>query len=190
MYNIQYYKRLDYRIILEKDSFETETWFIAYCEELGKMACYGQGETAEKALKDFYKTKNDFIELLFKQGKKIPEPLPAFNYESCNGNISFRTTPQTHALLLKEAGLSGVSLNLFINNNLLIGLRASSLEHINKKLKTLEDKLDKHHRYAETKKISYEKSRGSIAITFDPFADATEYWVENVSNKSLDRQPV
>jgi len=46
MYNLEYYKSLEYRVIIEKDSFEEENWYIAYAHELGKKACYGEDSGA------------------------------------------------------------------------------------------------------------------------------------------------
>lgn len=179
MYNLDYYKSFEYRVIVEKDSYEEETWYIAYSEELGKKACYGEGDTPEEALKNFYEVKNDFIDMLFDLGKKIPEPDPNIDYEGCNGNISVRTTPQTHAKLLREAKQAGTSLNLYINNLLLLNSQQCINDELFKKVSTLESKLDKHHRYAETKKISYDKGSGSLITEIDPYADATEYWLAN-----------
>jgi predicted RNase H-like HicB family nuclease len=179
MYNFDYYKSLEYRVIVEKDRYEEETWYIAYAEELGKKACYGEGDTPEEALKNFYEVKDDFLSMLFDLEKKIPEPDPNIDYEGCNGNISVRTTPQTHALLLREAKQAGTSLNLFINNLLLLNLQYSMTDELFKKVALLESKLDKHHRYAEMKKISYDKGSGSIVTEIDQYADATEYWLAN-----------
>lgn len=185
MYNLDYYKSFEYRVIVEKDSYEKETWYIAYAEEFGKKACYGEGETPEEALRNFYEVKDDFINMLFDLGKKIPEPDPNIDHEGCNGNISLRTTPQTHALLLREARQAGTSLNLFINNLLLMNFQSSMTEELFKKVAMVESKLDKHHRYAETKKISYDKGSGSIVTKIDYYADATEYWLTNKNVASI-----
>jgi len=117
--------------------------------------------------------------MLFDLGKKIPEPDPNIDYEGCNGNISVRTTPQTHAYLLREAKRAGTSLNLFLNNLILLNLNQSLTDEIFKKIALLESKLDKHHRYAEMKKISYEKGADQIITEIDQHADATEYWLAN-----------
>ena len=179
MYNLDYYKSLEYRVIVEKDSFEGENWYIAYADELGKKACYGEGNTPQEALENFYEVKDEFINMLFDLGRKIPEPEPNTDYEGCNGNISVRTTPQTHACLLREAKRAGTSLNLFLNNLILMNLNYSLTDEVFKKVALLESKLDKHHRYAEMKKISYDKGADQIITDIDQYADATEYWITN-----------
>ncbi|MZP64762.1 MAG: toxin-antitoxin system HicB family antitoxin [Bacteroidales bacterium] len=179
MYNLEYYKSLEYRVIIEKDSFEEENWYIAYAHELGKKACYGEGDTPQEALDSFLEVKDEFINMLFDLGKKIPEPDPNIDYEGCNGSISLRTTPQTHAYLLREAKRAGTSLNLFLNNLILLNLNQSLTDEIFKKIALLESKLDKHHRYAEMKIISYEKAADQIITEIDQYADATEYWLAN-----------
>jgi predicted RNase H-like HicB family nuclease len=187
MYNLDYYKSLSYRVIVEKDSFEGDTWYVAYSEELGKMACYGQGNTPEEAIKDYFDVKDDFIEMLFNLGEKIPEPDPNIDYGGCNGHIAFRTSPQTHALLLRTAKQQKCSLNLYLNNAVLSGFQNLQFGQIFNKLAVIETKLDKHHRYAETKKVSYDKGIGSVVTTIDPFAEVTQdYWLAKECNKQLE----
>ena len=183
MYNLDYLKSLDYRFIVEKDSFENETWYIAYAEELGKKACFGEADTPEEAVRCFYQNKEDFIEMLYNLGKKIPEPEPPIDYSGCNGNISVRTTPQTHAQLLREAKRANTSLNLYINNLLHASLNADSLNIVLQKIAIVEKKLDSHHRYAETKKINYDKGLDLMTTLIDPYADATEYWLNSAISK-------
>ena len=178
MYNLDYLKSLEYRVIVEKDSYESDSWYIAYAEELGKNACYGEGQSPEEAVKNFFIEKEIFIEMLFDLGKKVSEPDQRVDYCGCNGNISVRTTPQTHALLLREAKRANTSLNLYINNLLLTRMQEDIVGTVKEKISILETKLDKHHRYAETKKVSYDRRSKSFIETLDPFADATEYWLE------------
>lgn len=178
MYNLDYYKNLEYRIIVEKDSYESQSWYIAYSVELGKKACFGQGDKQEEAISSYLDEKDDFIEMLYDLGHKIPEPELAVEAEGCNGKISFRTTPQMHFLLLRESKRANSSLNLFINNIVAIGLQGYNIDNIFKKMDTLESKLDEHHSYAKTKRISYNKGSGVATFEEDPFAEATDSWHE------------
>ncbi len=66
---LSYYQNLHYPIIIEKD----DDRFIAYCNELGKYACYGLGKSRELALQSFIVEKEEYIELLYNLGKSIPD---------------------------------------------------------------------------------------------------------------------
>jgi predicted RNase H-like HicB family nuclease len=72
--DIEYYKNLEYSVIVEKQEQDGEIWYIAYSTELGKFACYGRGETQVDALNNFNEEKETFIEFLFNEGNEIPEP--------------------------------------------------------------------------------------------------------------------
>jgi len=110
---LDYYKKLRYKVIVQPEYYENEKWFIAYCNELGKYSCRGEGETYEEAIKNFEKEKESFIEYLYINGKNIPEPE---NYESkeYSGNINIRMNPDLHAILAENAKLKGISLNQYI----------------------------------------------------------------------------
>lgn len=73
--DLKHFKSLNYPIIVEKDKFEGEEFYIAYSRELGKKSCYGVGKSHEEAIKSFIKDKDEFIELLYKKDKPIPEPI-------------------------------------------------------------------------------------------------------------------
>ncbi|NOX89316.1 MAG: toxin-antitoxin system HicB family antitoxin [Calditrichaeota bacterium] len=111
--DLDYYKKLRYKVIVQPEYYENEKWFIAYCNELGKYSCRGEGETYEEAVKNFEKEKESFIEYLYKNNKNIPEPE---NYESkeYSGNINIRMNPDLHAILAENAKLKGISLNQYI----------------------------------------------------------------------------
>jgi predicted RNase H-like HicB family nuclease len=72
--DLAYYKSLQYKIIVEQEQADEETWYIAYTNELGKFACYGKGKTGADALASFEEEKNVFMGFLFENGKSIPEP--------------------------------------------------------------------------------------------------------------------
>ncbi|MFC1622509.1 hypothetical protein ACFL1Y_00745 [Patescibacteria group bacterium] len=65
-------KKTDYVIHIEKEKDGEESWFIAYCDELGRGSCYGTGEDEVEALKNFLKDKENFLKVLQNEGKQIP----------------------------------------------------------------------------------------------------------------------
>ena len=71
--DLNYYRNLNYTIHIEEEIYFDETWFIAYCDELGRGSCYGTGTTQQEALLKFLKEKDNFIQYLFKNNKPIPE---------------------------------------------------------------------------------------------------------------------
>lgn len=154
--NIDYYKGLEYNIIVEKQELDGEKWYIAYIREFGKMAFYGKGETHEKALCDFLEGKNAFIEYLYKSGRDIPEPQQLID-ENYSGFFNVRTSPIIHASLVFQAKEQNISLNAYLNQLLSAGIeRANSDNCIINKLNELFVKLEEHH-YEVTRRLSYKK---------------------------------
>jgi predicted RNase H-like HicB family nuclease len=114
MKNLEYYKNLEYKIIVEPQNFEGETYYNCYSEELGKYSCFGQGETIEEAVKNFYNEKDFFIESLYTNNLSIPEPeLPQEGLLS--GVFNLRMDPTTHTLLALQARKNKLSLNQYVN---------------------------------------------------------------------------
>ena len=110
---LKYYKNLDYNIIIEKQMEDDEQWYIAFTNELGKLACYGRGDTQAEALASFFQEKDAFIEHLFSEGKHIPLPEP--HAQKFSGVFNVRTSPTIHANLVTQAKQQGISLNLYLN---------------------------------------------------------------------------
>ncbi len=143
--NLQYYKTLSYKIIVEPEEFENEKWFTAYTDEFGKYSCYGRGNTPEEAIKNFYEEKNNFIEYLYNNNKKIPEP-KSYTIPNYSGVFNVRTSPIIHSELVKQASNLNISLNLYLNQILSAAVENRKLNDIiTKKLSELELKIDKHH---------------------------------------------
>jgi len=111
--NLNYYKDLRYKVIVQPEYYDEEKWYIAYCNELGKYSCRGEGETYEEAVSNFKKEKDNFIEYLFKNNKIIPEP-EIYESKEYSGNINIRMNPDLHAMLAENAKLKGISLNQYI----------------------------------------------------------------------------
>ena len=162
---LEYYLDLDYRIIVQKETLDNEIWYIAYCDELGKYACYGQGDTREEAISSFIVEKDDFIESLYSNKKVILEPINENNSIVSSGIFNVRATPQMHSLLISQAAKEGVSLNKYVNTLLSYnaGLYNASL-FVNDRLNDIERKLDKHHSFV-TDKLNYRFASNLEEIT-------------------------
>jgi predicted RNase H-like HicB family nuclease len=153
--NLEYYKGLEYSIIVEKQEMDSASWYIAYANELGKYACYGRGESQTEALNSFLEEKDGFIEYLFKEGKPIPEP-SSQEPEKYSGFFNVRTSSSIHANLVHQAKNMDISLNLYINQIISAAIEKKSNENsVMDKLTELCGKLDAHH-FEVTKQLRYQ----------------------------------
>ncbi|MCD4834755.1 MAG: type II toxin-antitoxin system HicB family antitoxin [Bacteroidales bacterium] len=154
--DLSFYLGLDYDIKVKKESFENETWFIAFAEELGRMACYGQGVTQAEAIESFLNEKDDFITYLFESKQAIPEPkIDENEFENLSGIFNIRTSSTVHTLLAKIAKENRISLNLYVNQILSAAAFMGEVENkIMNKLNVIEYKLDNHHSEV-TGKLNY-----------------------------------
>jgi hypothetical protein len=152
--DLNYYKALEYNIVIEKQELDGESWFIAYTNELGKFACYGRGESQTEALNSFLEEKDIFIGYLFDEGKNIPEP-NVDDLEKFSGFFNVRTSPVIHANLVHQAKEMKISLNLYINQILASAVESRKNENsVMNKLTELCSKLDAHH-FEVTKQLRY-----------------------------------
>lgn len=143
--DLKYYKSLIYNIVVEKQEEEGDIWFIAYTNELGKIACYGRGESQIEALTSFMEEKDSFIEYLFNEGETIPEPKIAES-NRYSGFFNVRTSSIIHANLVQQAKELDISLNLYINQILASGIESKRIEGIiMDKLGEICGKIDFHH---------------------------------------------
>lgn len=177
--SLSYYQSLDYEIKIEKDNCDDETWYIAYCDELGRGSCYGLGDTPEEALKQFMADKNDFIEELYKEGRPVPEPRHRDASEmEFSGVFNVRTTPLLHAHMSRLAKQSGVSLNHYVTQILAMGSMIGEVEeYFDKKCNAIEDKIDEHHYQMTTQMVDYQKHK---VDTQKPIWDITVEYDENI----------
>jgi len=146
--SLEYYKSIEYNIIVQPQEMDGEKWYEAYCNEFGVSACHGLGDTPSEALASFIVEKNAFIEFLFDKGEFIPEK------ENCTENtvsgvFTVRTSPWVHSSLIRQAKKEDVSLNAYINQILCYGAGSNSIAHnTNEKLREVKDVL-----LVETSKI-------------------------------------
>jgi len=157
--DLKYYRNLDYDIKIEKESYEGEHGYIAYCDELGHGSCYGTGATPQEALENFIKDKNEFIKILYDEKKPIPEPRPREEPDSIlSGIFNVRTSPQIHGLLSQQAKERGISLNLYVNQILATGSALhEAKKYFDEICNRIEDKIDAHHYQMTSQIIDYQK---------------------------------
>lgn len=176
--SLDYYLSLNYKIIVQRESLEDEVWYIAYCNELGKYACYGQGITYEEALSSFHVEKEVFIEALYFQNKSIPEPIPDDDLISYSGIFNVRTTPEMHGLLIQQASDAGVSLNKFVNTILAYNAGVQRTFHdMLPELEEIKQLLNMHHSFVSDK-LNYRFSSPS-EIQSPKSSDDWQYAIES-----------
>ena len=156
--NLNYYLNLVYDVIVHKEKMDEETWYTAYCKELGKFSCYGKGETPADAIESFNEQKADFITYLFEEGKEIPEP-NCINevIEKYSGFFNVRTSPVIHAKLIEQANNMDISMNLYLNQILSAAVEKKGIEcSLTDLIKDLQLQLESHH-YEVTNQLKYQK---------------------------------
>lgn len=156
-HTLDYYLKQEYDTIIHKEEMNGETWYTVYCKELGKLSCYGRGETLSEAIENYIEVKADFIRYLFEQGKEIPEPNNDDRlYESYSGAFNVRTSPAIHSKLVEQASEMGISMNLYINQILSATTERKEFEGVvMRSLNELHIKLDNHH-YEVTRQLKYQ----------------------------------
>jgi len=171
--DLKYYLNIDYPIVIEKDEYEGEQWYIAYSKELGKYSCYGRGSTKEEALKSFEVEKASFIEMLLDMGKPIPEPdvKPDRTY---SGFFNVRTSPFLHEMLVEQAKENNVSLNLYLNQLLAIYVGGKQKEtELAKLLENLSSQLKAHNENVLSK-LNYNPQMGNTT-SYKLYINKDEY---------------
>ncbi len=113
MKSLEFYKSLEYDIIIKREELDGEKWYVAYCNEFGMSACHGIGDTREEAVNSYLEEKDAFLELLYSRKEFIPEPSPADN--TFSGTFSVRTSPWLHSLIANQAKKNDVSINSYVN---------------------------------------------------------------------------
>ncbi len=174
--DLQYYKSLEYNVIIKKEELDSEVWYVAYCNELGLNACHGIGEDKASALDSFVEEKEAFIEMLYEKGEPIPEVV---NKEQIlSGIFSVRTSPWIHSSLVQQAKLSGISLNSYVNQLLAygVGQREASLK-CEKKIDEMDAKIVAQNDVIlkNLNSISYKTNSLFASATQLRFSDSTQY---------------
>ncbi len=145
--SLESYKSYNYNFIIQKEELDGDIWYIAYTEELGKYACYGQGNTPDEALQSLIIEKDEFIEFLYNEKSPIPLPITVEDEGLLSGVFSVRTSPQLHSSLARQAKQESISLNHYVNILLATKLAENKLSNkFGENLMRIEQKLDDHHR--------------------------------------------
>jgi len=105
---LNYYMNLPYSFKIEWS--DVDTCYIATVEEIPE--CQSNGNTPDEALYMIKDALKSHISCCLHFGDSIPEPVKIVDYK---GKIHFRTTPQKHYMLDKQAKISGESINTIIN---------------------------------------------------------------------------
>ncbi len=164
---LEYYKSLQYNVIIEIQEFENETWYIAYAKELGKYACYGRGDDQHEALESFFTEKDIFIEHLYSLGKPIPEPSKNEN-DNYSGVFNVRTSSIIHSQLVSQAKELGISLNLYLNQILSAAVEKRKVESaVIEKINELSLKIDNNH-FEITNQMKYQNENLSKKLSWKP----------------------
>lgn len=169
--DLDYYLMLEYDIVVHKEEMDGEIWYIAYCKELGKLSCYGKGDSIPEAIMSFGNEKKEFVTYLFEQGKVIPEPNSSGEVtQKYSGFFNVRTSSLIHALLVEQSSELDISMNLYLNQILSAAIEKKGFENqMVDLLKQLNCKLDDHH-YEVTKQLKYQS-----AATLDHFTWHAKY---------------
>ena len=171
---LEYYKNLQYNVIIEIQEFESETWYIAYTKELGKYACYGRGDDQHEALESFFTEKDIFIEHLYNLGKPIPEPSKNEN-DNYSGVFNVRTSSSIHSQLVGQAKELGISLNLYLNQILSAAAEKRKMElAVIEKINELSLKIDNHH-FEITNQMRYQNDKLTKKLSWQPDFSENSY---------------
>lgn len=82
---------------------------IASCLELPTLTAHGK--TMELAIKSIRKAVAVTLKAMKEEKEEIPEP---FSIRQFKGNLTLRTSPEVHRLLVTHAAEQGVSINQYI----------------------------------------------------------------------------
>jgi predicted RNase H-like HicB family nuclease len=134
MRNIEEYKKMNYRVILEYRSQDHA--YVARFPEL--PGCIAHGDTPQSALNYALKIKDDWLETAFDSGWSIPEPSEA---PETSGRITVRTPKYMHKQLIGRAEEDRVSLNQLILSFIAQGLERATQEHVLKEVSAKQDKI-------------------------------------------------
>lgn len=134
MRNIEEYKKMNYRVILEYISQDHA--YVARFPEL--PGCIAHGDTPQSALNYALKIKDEWLETAFESGWSIPEPSEVLE---TSGRITVRTPKYLHKQLIDRAEEDRISLNQLILSFIAQGLERTTQEHVLKEVSAKQDKI-------------------------------------------------
>lgn len=135
MKDIQYYKELNYKMILEFDPVD-EVYFVKFPDLPG---CIAHGSTPREAVDVALEVKGEWLETAIETGWAIPEPsLPL----ETSGRVTLRIPKSIHQKIIDRAEQEGVSQNQLILTYVAEGLeRASSINYFERGINQISQEL-------------------------------------------------
>lgn len=134
MKNIEDYKKLEYKVILEYKS--QDHVYVARFPEL--PGCIAHGDTPQIALNCALQAKDDWLETALESGWSIPEPSET---PETSGRITVRIPKYMHKQLIDRTEEEGVSLNQLILSFIGQGLEKKTQEHAWKEMSIKQDEI-------------------------------------------------
>jgi antitoxin HicB len=144
--DIEYYKGLNYSILLHQIEDDGEKYWIAEIPEL--PGCKSHGTTVEEAVLSVDEAKEDWILDSLEKGEAVPIPLERDRF---NGRILVRTSRSLHRSLTLIADMEKLSLNQLIVT--ILAKEVGSLDVLNRVENKLDAIMDKLSRMQDPKMI-------------------------------------
>lgn len=126
MKSLEHYKKLNYKMVIYYDR-EEAVFFVEFPELPG---CIAEGNTAEEAVKNAKRVKNEWVKTALEAGWKIPEPTVSIE---TSGRLTLRLPKSIHKKLIDRSEEEGVSLNQLLLTYISEGLeRISAKDYLEK----------------------------------------------------------
>lgn len=106
--NLAYYLALPWSFSIEKRNDAGEYYFA----RVNELKCFSEGQTADEAMKNILEALKLHIETSIEEGTPIQEPPKPEEYK---GQIAYRTKPEKHYQIAKEANRRNISINKLID---------------------------------------------------------------------------
>jgi antitoxin HicB len=108
MKTLDYYLGLPWSYTIER----RDDAGIYYFARVNELNCFSDGATPEEAVRNIADALKLHLESAIEDGAEIPEPVRPEDYK---GQIAYRTKPEKHYKLAKEAQRRKVSINKLID---------------------------------------------------------------------------
>jgi predicted RNase H-like HicB family nuclease len=106
--DLAYYLALPWSFNVEKRNDAGEYYFA----RVNELKCFSEGKTAEEAMGNIMEALRLHIEASIEEGTPIQEPPKP---EDFKGQIAYRTKPEKHYQIAKEANRRNISINKLID---------------------------------------------------------------------------
>jgi antitoxin HicB len=105
---LEYYLNLPWSYSIEKRTDDG----VYYFARVNELNCFSDGESPEEAMKIIGEALRSHLEAALESGIEIPEPVKPEDYK---GQIAYRTKPEKHYKIAKEAQRRKISINKLID---------------------------------------------------------------------------